>query len=111
MVADLLTLDGWRTVYLGANLPSPSILKALGDHRADLVGISASMPYHVNPVATLVSIIRDTELPVRPSIMVGGLAFNRVTDLWRQIGADGYAVDGAEAVQVARRLVGLDRLT
>lgn len=105
MVADLLVLDGWRTVFLGANLPTSSILQALKDHGAQVVGISASMPYHVNLVATLVQIIRDAALPTSPRIMVGGLAFNRAADLWRQIGADGYAIDAGEAVRVARGLI------
>ena len=109
MVADLLMLDGWRTVFLGANLPTPSILQALQDHKAQVVGISASMPYHVNPVATLVRVIRDAKLPMSPRIMVGGLAFNRASDLWEQIGADGYAIDAGDAVRVARSLIGNSR--
>jgi len=37
-------------------------------------------------------------------IMVGGHAFNREPDLWREIGADGYARDAEDALGAAGRL-------
>jgi methanogenic corrinoid protein MtbC1 len=37
-------------------------------------------------------------------VLVGGYTFNIVPDLWKKVGADGYAPDAGEAVTVARSL-------
>ena len=104
MVSDLLALDGWRSVYLGTHLPTSSILGASKDHEADVLGISASLPYHINSVENLITLVRQGGLPKPPKIIVGGLAFNQEPEAWKDIGADGYASNAVEAVSLANRL-------
>lgn len=105
MVCDLLLLKGWRAVFHGNNLPIASVLKEIRDHRADVVGISASMSYHVNSAANMIQVIRTSELPRALKIVVGGRVFNQEPELWRQVGADGYASDAARAVETISGLV------
>ena len=105
MVSDFLLLKGWRAIFLGDNLPTPIVLKELRDHRADVVGISASMPYHSNAVASLIQTIRTTHLPQQVKIVVGGQVFNQESELWRQVGADGTAPDAEKAVDVILGMV------
>ena len=93
-------------MFLGTHLPTSSILQASHDHQVDVLGISASMPYHMNGVENLIALIRQSDLKKPPKIMVGGLAFNQEPDAWKRIGADGYASNAAEAVAVANRLTG-----
>lgn len=100
MVSDLLLLKGWRAIFLGNNLPTPSVLKELREHRADIVGVSASMPYHINAVASLIQTIRTTNLPRQVKIIAGGQAFSREPELWHHVGADGTAPDAAQAVDL-----------
>jgi methanogenic corrinoid protein MtbC1 len=70
-----------------------------------VLGISATMPYHVNAVQAVISAL-DTAEPARPvKIIVGGRAFDQEPNLWRSLGADGYAADAGAAVQTAERLV------
>ncbi len=107
MVTDLLTLDGWRGVFLGVDLPASSIISAVERHGARLVGISAAMNYHINPVATMIQAIKSADLDPAPQIMVGGQAFNRDKDLWLQVGADGFSADAGAAVSTARELLSL----
>lgn len=106
MVSDFLLIEGWRAIFLGNNIPTASILKAIRDNQADVVGISASMPYHINPVASLIQVIRTSDLPRLVKIVVGGRVFNQEPELWRQVGADGYASDAARAVETISGLVG-----
>jgi methanogenic corrinoid protein MtbC1 len=105
-LTDFLAVEGWRAIFLGNNLPTPSILKSIRHHRADVIGISAAMPYHVNPVASLIQVIRSSTLPPSLKIVVGGRVFNQEPELWRRVGADGYASDAARAIEVISGLLG-----
>ncbi|MEI6877092.1 MAG: cobalamin-dependent protein [Spirochaetota bacterium] len=99
MVADFFELDGWDTYYLGANMPTESILRAVREEEADVAAISVSMAFHIDAVPTLIKEIRASDSEVR--ILVGGRQFNLSPDLWRRVGADGFAPNAAEAVRVA----------
>ena len=105
MVADLFQVNGWKAVYLGSNLPTPSVLQAIRNHEADVVGISASMPYHINSVSSLIRVIKGADLPKEVKVLVGGIAFVNEPDLWRTTGADGCAPDAVQAVSLASELV------
>lgn len=103
MVADFFEMAGWDTYYLGANTPTPSVLRAVADYRADALGISATLTPHIAQVAELVGAAR--QLPSRPVILVGGYPFNLSPSLWQQVGADGTASDAQRAVRVAEQLL------
>ncbi|NTV35407.1 MAG: cobalamin B12-binding domain protein [Anaerolineaceae bacterium] len=106
MVTDFLEMEGWDTYYLGANTPAESILRIIEERQADVVAISATISFHVTKVAELVDQIR-TATDLRPvKIMVGGYPFNVASDLWQQVGADGYARNAQDAVAVANRMLG-----
>ncbi|TCT16016.1 methanogenic corrinoid protein MtbC1 [Natranaerovirga pectinivora] len=105
MVTNLLELDGWKTYYLGVNIPSDSIIKMIVKEKADVLAISATMPFNVNSVTALINTIRLTKSCSNVKVMVGGNAFNTNVDLWQKIGADAYAGNGIDAVKIANKLV------
>jgi len=105
MLADLLELNGWDTHYLGANTPTPSLLRLIEDYPVDLLAISATLTAHIDMVAAMIGALRTSEAGRRVKVLVGGQAFNADRTLWRAIGADGYAADGREGVMLANRLV------
>ncbi len=47
MIADFFEMDGWNTFYLGTNTPSEDVVKSIGQRDASLLGISATMTYHI----------------------------------------------------------------
>lgn len=98
MVSDVLSVHGWKSIYLGDNLPTQSVIKALKEHQADVLGISAAMPYHVNAVTTLIRAVRNSSLPKPIRIAVGGLVFNHDPELWKKVGADLYAENAEQIV-------------
>jgi methanogenic corrinoid protein MtbC1 len=100
MVSDILSIHGWKSLYLGNNLPTSSVLKAIRDYRADVVGISVSLPYHVNPTASLIQVIRNASVPKPVNIAVGGRVFNLQPDLWKKLGADLYAQNAEQFLEV-----------
>jgi methanogenic corrinoid protein MtbC1 len=42
MISDVMRLRGWRTLFLGANVPTPSFLNAVDSHHAELTLISCA---------------------------------------------------------------------
>jgi len=105
MVADLFELEGWDTYYLGANTPLKSIAAAVSEQSAHVLAISATMTYHLRDVADLIAFVRGREPGAHVKILVGGYPFNTAGNLWRTIGADGYAPDAVSAIAVANRLL------
>jgi len=99
MVSDFFEMEGWDTFFLGANTPMSGTLQQVNDRKPHVLAISATMSYHVQPVADLIAATRAAGNP--PRILVGGAPFNAVAGLWKDVGADGYARDAAEAIVVA----------
>lgn len=105
MVADFFEMEGWDTYYLGANTPIEAILGAVEEQRADALAVSATMSYHVAEVENIVRAIRSDSGKRAPRILVGGYPFRVDPELWRRVGADGFAADASSAVSVANALV------
>lgn len=105
MVADFFEMDGWDTFYLGADVPSASIVQSVIDRHADVLAISATLLTHVGSVAELIAAVRSKPGCEELIILVGGHPFNVVTDLWREVGADGHALDAVRAVDLADQLL------
>ncbi|MFO1425170.1 MAG: cobalamin-dependent protein [Candidatus Competibacteraceae bacterium] len=109
MVADFFEMEGWDTFYLGANTPTDSILGTLVERRADVLGISATITYHVSEVERLIQAVRADPVCRDTLILVGGYPFNLAPELWRRIGADGWAPDAQTAVGRANELLAARR--
>jgi methanogenic corrinoid protein MtbC1 len=105
MVADFLEMDGWKTFYLGNNLCNEDIVKALVDHKPDVLALSATMFFNVESIARAVRAVRTVEVLKDLIILVGGRPFNQDAELWKKVKADGFARSAEEAVTLANRLV------
>ena len=104
-LADLYQLAGWRTIGLGADVPIEDLPATLGYFQADLLLLGATISTQVPRVQQTIANVRArTDHPVK--IVVGGAAFDEAPDLWKKIGADGYASRVDEAVALGARLVG-----
>jgi len=93
MLSDFLELKGWNTFYLGANMPNDSIIQTIIDRKPDVIGISATMTFHVEKAERLIKAIRDTSECSNSKIIVGGYVFKLNDMLWSKIGADMYGED------------------
>jgi MerR family transcriptional regulator, light-induced transcriptional regulator len=105
MVADFFEMEGWDTYYMGANTPTDTILQAIADRQPDILGISATMSFHLSQVEDLITQVRATDGGNELKILVGGYPFKRSPDLWKTIGADGFAPDALKAIRVAQSLL------
>ncbi len=105
MVSDFFEMEGWDTYYLGANTPVSSIIKAARGKNADIIGLSASMPYHRSLLKKAIEQIKDSSDCRGIKVMIGGNAVNLKKENWTDFGADGYASDAQNALVSADELI------
>ena len=105
MVADFFEMEGWDTYYLGGNVPAETVVRAVAERRADVLGISATIAYHVSAVTELIRVVKLSEAGRHVKLLVGGYPFNVAADLWRRVGADGFGRSAEEAVTAATGLL------
>jgi len=105
VVADFFEMEGYETIYLGADIPTPDLIQAIGDCGPDLLLISVTMIAHLTAAGSLIAAVRAREECRGVKVLVGGHPFDVVPDLWRRTGADGYAADAKQALVVAERLL------
>jgi methanogenic corrinoid protein MtbC1 len=103
MVSDQLEMAGWQVDYLGANSPATDLLKLLRQEPPFLLGFSIVVPFNVEDVHRIIEEIRADKVLKNLKILVGGPIFALEPELWRKIGADGYATNGGQAVELARQ--------
>jgi len=106
-VADLFRLAGWRCLFLGANIPAAEIARAAEIFAVDLVVLNATLATQLKALGQAIATIHSIA-PGRP-ILVGGLAFEGMPQLWKQLRADAYAPTVTSAVSVGAELVYRDR--
>ncbi len=102
MLCDLLEMEGWNTIYLGANVPAAGVSDALRDNRSNILALSASMAFHIPAVREVIAMVRLEIPPTR--ILVGGYAFKIAPNLWRDVGADYCARDASDAISLIDKL-------
>lgn len=105
IVSDLFEINGWNTVYLGANTPAKSIAQTLVSNGAQLLAVSTTMTQHLFGVTDVIREVRSHAGCEDVKVLVGGYPFVIDPYLWQRVGADAVAVDGKEAIRIVRRLV------
>jgi corrinoid protein of di/trimethylamine methyltransferase len=104
MVAAMLRTSGFEVLDLGKDVSADRIIEAIRERTPVIVGLSALLTTTVPYQQTVIERLSTEGLRDRVKVMVGGAP---VTPEWAErIGADGYANNAPEAVEIARKLVG-----
>ncbi len=104
MVGAMLRTSGFDVHDMGKDVSADRIIEAIEELKPQILGMSAllttTVPYQETVIKRLVAAgLRDTI-----KVMVGGAP---VTPEWAdKIGADGYANNAPEAVEIAKKLMG-----
>jgi methanogenic corrinoid protein MtbC1 len=98
IIADVLEADGWDVRFLGANVPHAGILRVIEEHRASVAGISVTMLSNIPQLIRLIESIDQKFGEDQVRIIVGGAGFRSSPELWREIGADGFAADARQVL-------------
>lgn len=98
----LLENYGYNVIDLGKNVPPETVLRAVTDNHAPLVGLSALMTTTVPAMEETVKLIK--EIAPWCKTVVGGAVLTQ--DYADKIGADKYAADAMETVRYAESVIG-----
>jgi 5-methyltetrahydrofolate--homocysteine methyltransferase len=102
LVKMMLEGAGFETIDLGTDVEPADFVKAVQEHKPNLLGMSALLTTTMVQMKATVEALVEAGLRDQVKIMVGGAP---VTEAFAQdIGADAYAPDAASAVDVAREL-------
>ncbi len=102
LVSMMLRGAGFRVVDLGVNVPLQKFIEGVGQHRPEIVGMSALLTTTMGQMPINVKGLREAGYTGK--IMVGGAPVT--ADFAERAGADAYGASAPDAVEQALRLVG-----
>ncbi len=98
----LLENYGYNIIDLGKNVPPETVLNAVIEHHAPLVGLSALMTTTVPAMEETVKLVKE-KAPWCKTVVGGAVLTQDYAD---KIGADKYAADAMETVRYAEEVIG-----
>lgn len=105
MVATMWTVAGFDVKNLGADVDSEYIVKAAEEFGADIIGLSALMSTTIPHQKEVIDFLEAKGIRSKYKVLVGG---GSTTPQWaEQIGSDGFSKDAVEAVELAKKVMGV----
>ena len=102
IVKVLLENYGYTVIDLGKDVEYQAVVDAARKHEVKLVGLSALMTTTLKSMEETIKLIRDNGLPCK--VVVGGAVLT--PEYAEKIGADFYAKDAKETVDIAKKVIG-----
>jgi len=104
LVAMMLEGSGFEVIDLGVDVPPDDFIDAVRNHNPDFIGLSALLTTTMNSMEETIRKLVEADLRDRVKVMIGGAPVSRL--FAEEIGADEYAANAGEAVQLAKKLIG-----
>jgi corrinoid protein of di/trimethylamine methyltransferase len=102
LVTAMLVANGYDVHYLGCDVPASQFVEKAVELQPDLILLSALLTTTMVHQREVIEALDEAGLRSRVRVLVGGAP---VTEDWaRQIGADGYGEDAADAVRRVKAL-------
>jgi len=105
LVGSMLSANGFEVFDIGIDIEASEFVSKAQEVNADIVALSALLTTTMLRQRDVIEHLAEAGLRERVKVMVGG---SPVTQGWaEQIGADGFAEDAANAVVVAKKMMGV----
>jgi methanogenic corrinoid protein MtbC1 len=105
LVIIMLESSGFKVHDLGVDIAPPVFIEKAQELNADIIAASSILSSTMPNIEDIASLIRDAGLKEKFKLIVGGAA---VTPEWaEEIGSDGYGKDAEDAVQTAKKVLGI----
>ncbi len=104
LVKIMLESSGFEVVDLGRDIPPLDFVEKAKEINAKIIAISTLMTTTMEGMAKVINILNEQDIRSNFKVMVGGGPISQ--GFADKIGADGYSVNAAEAVRLAKSLVG-----
>lgn len=103
IVATMLRAYGFEVYDLGADIPAEEIIDEAIEKNVDIIGVSALLTTTMLGQKKVVEILKKRGISNKFKVILGGAP---VTSKWvEECGADGYAGNAVEAVELAKSLL------
>jgi corrinoid protein of di/trimethylamine methyltransferase len=104
LVATMLAANGFEVHDLGVDVSAQRFVDKVREVNANVVGLSALLTTTILNQETVILNLKEAGLRDRVQVIIGGVP---ASPEWaEEIGADAYAENATEAVEVVKRLVG-----
>jgi 5-methyltetrahydrofolate--homocysteine methyltransferase len=103
LVATMLRAAGFKVIDLGVDVDADTFIRAVREHRADILAMSSLLTTTRDYVSVVIRRLEEEGLRERVKVLIGGLSTSR--EFAKSIGADGWAENAIEAVEVAKNLL------
>ena len=106
IVGIMLRGAGFQVIELGGNVPPQQFIEAAKNGEAQIIGMSCLVTTARPSIIATIEALEAAGLKGKVKTLVGGAIITK--NYADKIGADGYAPDGALAVEKAKELLGLN---
>ena len=104
LVKIVLETSGFEVHDLGRDIPPQNFVDKAREINADIIAIATLMTTTMDGMEKVIRLLRQANIRDEYKVIVGGAPISQ--SFADKIGADAYAVNAADAVKIARRLVG-----
>lgn len=105
LVKLMLETAGFSVYDLGRDVPPQQFVDKAKEYKAEIIGISTLMTTTMDGMGEVIKILNEEGVRDQYKVMVGGAPIS--LGFAKKIGAEGYAKNAAEAVRVAKELLGI----
>jgi len=103
LVAMLLDSNGFEVYDLGTDQSADKVMAAIEKYQPQILGLSAMLTTTMPEMAKIITALQEAGQREAVRVIIGGAPVT--ASYAEQIGADGYAADAAEAVDLCRHLL------
>ncbi len=104
LVKIMLETSGFEVIDLGRDIPPRDFVEKAREVNAKIIALSTLMTTTMDGMAEVIRILESEDIRGRFKVMIGGGPISQ--SFADKIGADGYSVNAADAVRLARKLTG-----
>ena len=101
IVGFLLEGSGFEVIDLGVDVKADTIIKAVEEHKPDVLGMSALLTTTMPRMGEVINLLKERNLRDKVKVIVGGASVN--DKFARSIGADGYAPEAGSAAEWVKK--------
>lgn len=106
LVATMLSASGFEVHDLGVDVSPQQFIDKVREVDADIVGLSALLTTTILNQETVILNLQEAGLREQVKVIIGGVPAS--SEWAEEIGADAYAENATEAVEVVKQLVGAE---
>jgi len=107
IVAAMLTANGFEVYDLGEDVPAERFVEKVRELKPDILGLSALLTTTLPEQGIVIETLKKESVRKTLKVIIGGAPASK--EWAEKIGADGYGANGVEAVEVAKKLLGISK--